>query len=299
MSRSFPRVLAPIVVCVAVVCLGLAGQAAPQPAASPWPGGARMALSLSFDDGRESQVRAGLPVFARHQAAVTFFVVPSAVERLVDGWRQAAAAGHEIGNHSLTHSCSGNLPFARAKALEDHSLLRMREELVEANRRIAELVGVTPRTFAYPCGQTFVGRGRATQSYVPLVADLFLAGRGWLDEASNDPAFVDLAQVMGREMDGMDFADIRPLLDEARARGSWLVLAGHDIGESGRQTTRIPMLDALLAYAKDPANGIWLATVGEAAEVVARLQAAGVGPAVGTMVEWQTRAGVRAVPARR
>ena len=60
-------------------------------------------------------------------------------------------------------------------------------------------------------------------------------------------------------LDERDFADIRPLLDEARTRGAWLVLAGHDIGAGGRQTTRITMLEELLAYAKDPANGIWLA----------------------------------------
>jgi peptidoglycan/xylan/chitin deacetylase (PgdA/CDA1 family) len=236
--------------------------------ATAWPGGARMALSLSFDDGRESQVREGLPVFARHGAKVTLFVVPSAIEPRLDGWKRAVAAGHEIGNHSLTHSCSGNFPFSRQKALEDHTIPRMREELAEANRRIAALLGVTPRTFAYPCGQTFVGRGRATQSYVPVVAELFLAGRGWLDEAANDPAFVDLAQTLGVEMDGKDFAQIRPLLDDARTRGAWLVLAGHDIGAGGRQTTRVAMLDELLAYVKDPSNGIWLATVSEAADAI-------------------------------
>ncbi len=238
-----------------------------------WPGGASMALSLSFDDGRESQVTEGLPVFARHGAKVTLYVVPSAVERRLDGWKQAAAAGHEIGSHSLTHSCSGNFPFSRQKALEEHSLARMREELVTANRRITELLGVTPRTFAYPCGQTYVGRGRHTQSYVPLIAELFVAGRGWLDEAANDPSYVDLAQTMGVEMDGKDFAQIRPLLDEARKNGAWLVLAGHDIGAGGRQTTRIAMLDELFTYAKDPANGIWLATVAEAASLVVTRQA--------------------------
>jgi peptidoglycan-N-acetylglucosamine deacetylase len=231
-----------------------------------WPGGARMALSLSFDDGRASQVTEGLAVFARHGAKVTLFVVPSAIEPRLDGWKRAVAAGHEIGNHSLTHSCSGNFPFSRQKALEEHSLARMRAELVEANRRIATLLGVTPRTFAYPCGQTFVGRGRHTQSYVPIVAELFLVGRGWLDEAANDPAFVDLAQTLGVEMDGRDFAQIRPLLDDARTRGAWLVLAGHEIGAAGNQTTRVAMLDELLAYAKDSANGIWLGTVAEPAD---------------------------------
>ena len=272
----FVRALA-VVSAAAVSLLAVRPSAQAPPPTQPsiqWPGSAKMALSLSFDDGRESQVTQGLPVFARHAARVTLFVVPSAVERRLDGWKQAVAAGHEIGNHSLTHSCSGNFAFSRQKALEDHSIDRMREELVEANRRIAALLGVTPRTFAYPCGQTFVGRGRDTRSYVPVVAELFLVGRGWLDESANDPAFVDLAQTMGVEMDGRDFDQIRPLLDDARKTGGWLVLAGHDIGAAGRQTTRVAMLDALLPYATDPANGIWLSTVAEAADHITRQRGA-------------------------
>lgn len=48
------------------------------------------------------------------------------------------------------------------------------------------------------------------------------------------------------------------------------MLAGHDIGSEGRQTTRVAMLDELLAYVKAPANGIWLATVAEAADEITR-----------------------------
>ena len=57
-----------------------------------WPGGARMALSLSFDDGRVSQVNDGLPVFARYGARVTFFVVPSAIESHLDRMQCAVTA---------------------------------------------------------------------------------------------------------------------------------------------------------------------------------------------------------------
>src|SRR5690606_234668 len=154
-----------------IAAVGAAQRASAAASSVPMPGDARMALSLSFDDGRASQVDVGLDVFARHDARVTLYVVPSAVEARLDGWKRAVAAGHEIGNHSLTHSCSGNFPFAREKALEQHTLARMRAELVEANERIAALLGTTPRTFAYPCGQTFVGRGRDTRSYVPVVAE--------------------------------------------------------------------------------------------------------------------------------
>ncbi len=245
------------------------------PARFPWPGGARAALSLSFDDGRTSQVDVGLAVLDAQGVKATFFVVPGAVEERLAGWKKAVAAGHEIGNHSLTHPCSGNFPWARQKALEEYTMERMRRELLDANARVAELLGVTPETFAYPCGQSFVGRGRDTKSYVPLVAELFVAGRGWRDEAPNDPRFGDLAQVLGMEMDGKDFDEILPVLEQARESGGWVVLGGHDIGPGGRQTTRVAMLEKLMSYARDPEHGLWLAPMGTVAKHVKKVQLKG------------------------
>ena len=222
-------------------------------------------MSLSFDDARPSQVDVGAAVLDRYGVKVTFFLVPASAEQRRAGWKKIAAAGHELGNHSLDHPCSGNFAWSRQKALEDYTLDKMRQQLVGANARLREMFGTTPETFAYPCGQTFVGRGRETRSYVPLVAETFLAGRGWLGESPNDPAFCDLAQVLGMEMDGKEFEQLLPLLEQTRKAGAWLVLAGHDIGEGGPQTTRVAMLDKLLPWLRDPANGFWAAPVGAVA----------------------------------
>jgi peptidoglycan/xylan/chitin deacetylase (PgdA/CDA1 family) len=254
---------------LALALLPIARVAAQEPARPfRWPNGARAALSLSFDDARASQVAMGTALLDRHGVKATFFVVPASVEKHLALWKQAVAAGHEIANHSLDHPCSGNFAWSRQKALEDYTLEKMRDELLEANRRIRELLGVTPETFAYPCGQTFVGRGLDTRSYVPLVAAFFGAGRGWLDEEANDPAFCDLAQITGVEMDGKEFDEILPLLERAREGGLWLVLAGHEIGAGGRQTTRTAMLEKLLPHARDAASGLWLAPVGTVAKYV-------------------------------
>jgi peptidoglycan/xylan/chitin deacetylase (PgdA/CDA1 family) len=234
-----------------------------------WPDGKRAALSLSFDDARPSQIDIGLPLFARYGAAVTFYVVPPNMEQRLEGWRRAVADGHEIGNHSLRHPCTGNFTWSRDKALENYTSATMRDELLEASRRIEEMIGVSAEVFAYPCGQTFVGRSAETVSYVPIVAELFESGRGWLDEVANDPAFVDLAQLTGIPMDEVDFPEVRAILESAKDERRWVVLAGHDIGEEGRQTTRVEMLEDLLEYAQNPANEIWIAPVGEVTSYVA------------------------------
>ena len=256
--------------CLFLVPLAIAPSAIaqPNPKDFEWPNGARGAVSLTFDDSRSSQVDPGLAVLDRLGAKATFYVVPVRVAEDLAGWKRLVASGYEIGNHSLRHPCTGNFAWSREAALEDYTIDRMRTELIDGNRQLKEMLGVEPVTFAYPCGQTFVGRGRSTRSYVPLVAELFLAGRGWLDETPNDPTFFDAAQVSGMSMDGMDFSEVKALVESARDAGYWLVLAGHEIGHAGRQTTRISMLEQLVPYLRDSENGIWFETVGEVARYV-------------------------------
>jgi beta-glucosidase len=259
---------------VVVVSSTGAGQYQSRPDTAPrfrWPEGKRAAVTLTFDDGRPSQVDSGVPLFDQYGVKATFFVVSGSLNQRLDAWKKAAAAGHEIANHSVNHPCSGNFDWSRERALENYTLDQMRAELTSANAEVQKLIGVTPSTFAYPCGQKFVGQGRALQSYVPLIAELFTAGRGWLDEAANDPRFCDLAQLMGVESDNKTFNQIRPLLEQAAESGTWLILAGHDIGSGdARQTTQLAMLGELCRYAQDPAHGLWIDTVQTIASYVAR-----------------------------
>jgi hypothetical protein len=75
-----------------------------------------------------------------------------------------------------------------------------------------------------------------------------------------------MAQLMGVELDGKDFEQVKQLLDRTLANGGWLVFCGHEIGERGpRQTTISSTLKAICEYAQDPANGLWLDTVEEVA----------------------------------
>ena len=46
-----------------------------------FPGGASVALSLSFDDARDSQLDVALPVLEEHGVSATFYVLPEPVRR--------------------------------------------------------------------------------------------------------------------------------------------------------------------------------------------------------------------------
>lgn len=257
-----------------LMLLALVNQTLAQTQNFPWPEGKKMALSLSFDDARSTNTSLGIPLLDEYGVKATFFVIPAKVEKDLKGWKKAVASGHEIGNHSILHPCSGIFAWSRERALENYTIDKMRAELVQASAEIKELLDVIPKVYAYPCGQKFVGKGVHTQSLVPLISELFLAGRGWMDEAASDPIYADLAQLTGIEMDQMEFEEILPLIESASKNGQWLVLAGHETDHSGNQTTRLNMLKNLAEYANDPVNGIWIAPIGTIAQYVHETRAA-------------------------
>jgi beta-glucosidase len=255
------------------------GPVKPAPGQFAWPAGKKAALSLSFDDARPSQVDVGFPLFQKYGVKATFYVSPDRMTERLAGWKQVVAAGHEIGNHSVVHPCSGNFPWSRARALEDYTPEQMQRELEEANRLIQAKLGILPQTFAYPCGQKFVGRGVSLKSTVPLAAYLFTASRGFMDEVANDPSYCDLAQLLGTPSDNRPFSEVRPLLDQALESGGWLVLAGHEIGEGNTpQTTQVSFLKELIEYSRDPSRQIWLDTVAAVAAHVATQRGAAGSP---------------------
>ncbi|MCS7043947.1 MAG: polysaccharide deacetylase family protein [Bryobacteraceae bacterium] len=252
-----------------VLIAGCAGPLSGQAAKFSWPEGKRAAVSLTFDDGRPSQIDTGLPLLAKLGIRATFYVLPGNVEKRLDGWKKAVQAGHEIGNHSMTHPCTANYAFSRANALEDYDLERIAKDIDAAQQAIARMLGVTPASFAYPCGQSFVGRGRAARSYVPLVAERFVLGRGYMGEAANDVAVFDAAQAMGTPFDDMAPGDALKLLEAAAKDGRWIIFVGHDIGPRKFQSVDAATIEAIAAYAKDPANGIWLEPAGAVARYIA------------------------------
>jgi peptidoglycan/xylan/chitin deacetylase (PgdA/CDA1 family) len=265
---AYPPVAGVLIAALTVAPGALAQSPAGTP--SPWPSGKRAAVSLSFDDARQSQLTEGVPLLNELGLPVTFYLTARDIGTNGAGWKAAAAAGHELGNHSMVHPCTGHFPWSRTRAIEDYSAVRLEAELIEANRAIEAATGVAPVTFAYPCGQTFFGRGAGTTSYIPLVSRLFLAGRGFYDEVPNDLGVLDLGRVLGVSCDDKTFEELKPLVDQAVSDGRWLVLAGHDIGTTrGPQVTRVETLRALAAYLKDSSQGIWVDTV---AHVAARLK---------------------------
>lgn len=238
-----------------------------------WPESYRGAVSLTFDDARLTQVDRGMAEFDARGIRCTFYVSLHNVEQRVAGWRAAVGAGHEIGNHTLEHPCSANYDFSRASraCTEDYALDEMAGELDGADRRIEELLGVRPVTFAYPCGETHVGRGADAASYVPLVAERYLAGRGYQHDHPNDPRYCDLAHLLSYRFDVQPGEQHVAAMEYAREHGAWVILSGHETGgpDDSMLNVTVPRLRAVLDYLGGRSSDLWVAPVAEVARWIA------------------------------
>ena len=110
----------------------------------------RKSLALTFDDGPSESTPALLDLLAKLGTRGTFFMCGVNVARLPQIAKAVAAAGHEIGNHSDTHP-----------RLHFKSQTFMYRELAEAQRKIGEATGVSPKLFRAPYGVRWFGLGAA------------------------------------------------------------------------------------------------------------------------------------------
>ncbi len=233
----------------------------------PWPEGCQGALSLTFDDGLPTQLRIAIPMMNDRGLRATFYLSPRGddwQERLAP-WPEVAAAGHEIGNHSLGHTCSrGFSQEIGARGLETMTLEDIEADVLEAERRLQLLAPVEGRrSFCYPCYQEHVGEGLARQSYVPVIAKHFVAGRG-KGEVANSPLNCDLHYFWSWPVERMWGSQLVGLAEQCAAQHKWGVMTFHGIHEG-----HLPMGDVdfreLCDHLARHSDRIWIAPVREVA----------------------------------
>jgi len=111
-----------------------------------------------------------LEVLSRHDLRITFFIVgqDAALEKNREALAKIAAAGHEIGNHSLNHD-----PW-----LHQYTETELEAELAEAERHIHAATGQRPTGFRGPGFSLSLDTLRV------------LARRGYAYDASTLPSFL-------------------------------------------------------------------------------------------------------------
>jgi peptidoglycan-N-acetylglucosamine deacetylase len=233
------------------------------PTASPWPDGCQGAVSLTFDDGMTSQLQIAIPMLNEHGLAGTFYLNPRGdqwYERL-QPWREAARAGHEIGNHTMAHPCSRAFRDSDEPAgLEALTLAELEADIVETERRLREAIPEQKeRSFCYPCYQDHVGEGSTRQSYVPLVARHFIAGRT-KGEVPNHPASCTLHHLASYPAERSWGATLVGLAERAATQGRWTIFTFHGVNQ-GHLTVSEVDLKELCVHLQRHRDRLWTAPV--------------------------------------
>lgn len=99
-------------------------------------------LALTYDDGPNTSATPRLlELLAKHEVRATFFLIGRSVRQRPALAREIAAAGHTIGNHTMTH------PW-----LSYQSEARIRGEIADANAVIEDAIGSRLTLFRPPHG---------------------------------------------------------------------------------------------------------------------------------------------------
>jgi len=183
-------------------------------------------VALTFDDGpNDAATPQLLDVLARYGVRATFFVMGDFARARPEIVRQVVAAGHVLGNHTMSHP-----------RLSTQSAARIRKELADCNAVLEEITGASVKFFRPPFGarRPYVLRAAREMGLTPVMWNV--TGYDW-NPIGVDGILANLDKGIAR--------------NRRRGRGSNLLL--HDGGHRGMGTGRmdtVRAVDRLLSAAK-------------------------------------------------
>jgi peptidoglycan/xylan/chitin deacetylase (PgdA/CDA1 family) len=211
-----------------------------------WPDGRRAAVSLTYDDGLDSQLDNAIPQLDALGLKATFFVTGENMDARLKDWVAVGRAGHEIADHTVSHPCE--LGAYTAGDFQRRELGAM-ETYLDNNFGAAR-----GRSFAYPCGVTDLGRGtpRARRArYLRLLRADFTAART-VAGPPNDPRRLAQDRYALHAFEptyDQDRADLAfAYVAKAVARGHWAILVFHEVKDKrvGEGDTSLAVHGAIL-----------------------------------------------------
>ena len=187
-------------------------------------------ICLTYDDALAVHRETVAPELNERGMHGTFYI-PVAREDLfsgLEGWRKAAEMGHELGNHSCWHPCRGWPTWLpRAYYLEDYDRVRIREELLLANRVLGLVDGGTVRTYGSTCGDLTIGPGQG-ESFLEDIRDLFTLVRSGHSDRPQSGPMPFVAPLW--PVDGCRAEDLIAVIETMRdVPDSWMILGMHGV----------------------------------------------------------------------
>lgn len=234
-----------------------------------WPGNARIAVCLTYDDGIITQLENAVTALDRVGLKGTFFLQGDNItdENLMD-WRQLSSNGHELGNHSCFHPCSENFDWIKPEfATENYTIHRMITELQVMNSLLFAIDGKNQRTFAYPCSEVIVGG----EPYVDSLrySKMFIASRGG-DDPDNLKHMkdIDVFNVPSWAVNEQSGAELIAEVEKRLEGGTMFVFMFHGVGGEYLKVSNEAHQE-LIEYLAKNSDVIWTAPFIEVAKHIA------------------------------
>jgi peptidoglycan/xylan/chitin deacetylase (PgdA/CDA1 family) len=244
----------------------LAGEVRAQPD-RVWPEGRRGAVSLTYDDGLNSQLDNAVPELQRLGLKATFFLTEDNAHWRLSDWEALAHDGNEVANHTMTHPCA--LSGYSAGRFEHAEIDRMEGYLD------SHFGADRARTFAYPCGYLGIGKGGRHARYARyrrvlerdgvVAARTTAGGPNRPQEAVTDPLHLHAFEPT-YEGDGV--APAIRYLNETVAQGGWAILVFHDVLPQWRTDGDASVATHNRILAHVAALDVWCAPMGQVFDYV-------------------------------
>jgi hypothetical protein len=195
---------------------------------APWFNNKKAAVTLTFDDGIPGQYAVAVPLLDKYGFKGTFFMSVSIVNNQHISWgtiNKAAAEGHEIANHALTHPHFPKMP-----------LDSIAWECAESNKQMDVLLPAQKMiTHAYPFGE---GGGNTPKDKAirKTVAPYFIGARATQNKPYPYNAYNfaktndDYYNINSRMIaDSASMANFGKDIDETISVGGWFCPTYHGI----------------------------------------------------------------------
>jgi peptidoglycan/xylan/chitin deacetylase (PgdA/CDA1 family) len=201
------------------------------------------AATYTFDDGYASSSTIA-SIFESYGLRASFYIIAGAVpDEQWSMWRDLEAKGHEIGNHSMTHTIDLSDP-----TLSDQTL---NTEINDAQTLIAQKLGTKPMTFAFPW------HAYSDRSLEVALQHHFAVRKPDIGESTYHFVFFDQDHSVD---EAHALADANAQLADTVAVGGWFVAAGHGIDGDGWSPITSNFLNQHLTFAAKYSSKLWTDT---------------------------------------
>jgi len=260
-------------------CGTQAQEKTPSVSITRWPGDRVAAVSLTFDDGIDSDLDHVGPILKKHHLNGTFFVTTrmGPWEKRKAEWKQLAADGNELGNHTVHHPCL--LPEITPHS-QDYTPAMMEAEIKDAAREIEQATGSQRGlTFAYPCGNMSFGKPadevKNAALYARYIAENSFGARAYEGGSPQGLEDVNVLAVpdLGFTAD-KGFPALLEMAQPAVQAHNWGVYCFHGVGGDWLAITP-ETFDELAAYLEQH-HEVWTATFGDVLRYIEESKAAGI-----------------------